>query len=328
MKATLFFGEFLLLFSKDIVGGDNIYKFYTCRYDRAFKEVFMNEANKDLLIYLLEGVLKLKIKKVEYLNLEQNSDNIYVKRKHFDLFLKTDIGNIQVEVNASNLNYVKPRNMSYLCAIYSHHVLKGQNYTQETKIIQINFSYGLQDTEDMRVYYVQDKSQKHYVENFTIYEINMEKYINYWYTKDKEKIEANKEIIMLDLGLEELKLLSLKDGMVKKYMEEIKRVNEDPDFFEYMSAEEDNRKIENSIRQEMTERGLKEGLEKGMKKGIQQGMKQGIQQGLKQGIEQGRKELVREKRKIVMSMFNQGLDLDTIERYTQLDRDFILSCQK
>ena len=160
----------------------------------------------------------------------------------------------------------------------------------------------------------------------------MEKYINYWYTKDKEKIEANKEIIMLDLGLEELKLLSLKDGMVKKYMEEIKRVNEDPEFFEYMSAEEDNRKIENSIRQEMTERGLKEGLEKGMKKGmekgIQQGMKQGIQQGLKQGIEQGRKELVREKRKIVMSMFNQGLDLDTIERYTQLDRDFILSCQK
>ena len=119
-------------------------------------------------------------------------------------------------------------------------------------------------------------------------------------------------------------------------MSEIKRVNSNPDFFEYMSAEEDNRKIANSIRKEMTERGLKEGLEKGMKQGIEQGMKQGIEQGMKQGIEQGmkqgieqgRKELVREKRKIVMSMFNQGLDLDTIERYTQLDRDFILSCQK
>ena len=221
--------------------------------------------------------------------------------------------------------------MSYLCAIYSHHVLKGQNYTQETKIIQINFSYGLQDTEDMRVYYVQDKSNKHYVENFTIYEINMEKYINYWYTKDKDKIEANKEIIMLDLGLEELRLLSEKDRMVAKYMEEIKRVNENPEFFEYMSAEEDNRKIENSIRQEMTERGLKEGLEKGMKKGIQQGMKQGIQQGMKQGIQQGMKQGIQQglkqgieqgqikaKKETAKLMLEKGLDISLISDCTGL----------
>ena len=255
----------------------------------------MNEKNKDLLIYLLEGILKLKITKIEYLNLEQNVDNIYIKRKHFVLYLKTEIGDIQVEVNASNLNYVKPRNMSYLCAIYSHHVLKGQNYDQETKIIQINFNYGLKDSEDKRIYYVQDKSQKRYVENFTIYEINMEKHINYWYTKDKEKIEENKEIIMLDLEPEELKLLSQKDRMVKKYMSEIEKINSDPDFFEYMSAEEDNRKIENSIRKEMTEKGLKEGKEQSQKE-------------------------------IIITMFKQGLDIETIQKYTNINRDFILNC--
>ena len=54
----------------------------------------MNEKNKDLLIYLLEGILKVKIKKVKYLNLEQNADNVSVKRKYFDLNLKTDIGRI------------------------------------------------------------------------------------------------------------------------------------------------------------------------------------------------------------------------------------------
>ena len=144
----------------------------------------MNEKNKDLLIYLLEGILKIKINEVEYLNLEQNVDNIYVKRKHFDLHLKTDIGRIQVEVNASDFGYVRPRNMSYLCGIYSHHVLKGQNYNQNTKIIQINFSYGLKDSEALRVYYVQDKTLKKYVENFIIYEINMEKYMSFWYTED------------------------------------------------------------------------------------------------------------------------------------------------
>ena len=182
--------------------------------------------------------------------------------------------------------------MSYICAIYSHHVLKGQNYDQDTKIIQINFSYGLNDTEDKRIYYIQDKSQKKYVENFTIYEINMEKCINYWYTKNKKKIEENKEIIMLDLEPEELKLLSEKDRMVEKYMSEIKRVNSNPDFFEYMSAEEDNRKIENSIRKEMTERGLK------------------------QGIEQAKLETAR-------NMLKDELDSDTIAKYTGLKKEVI-----
>ena len=231
----------------------------------------MNEKNKDLLIYLLEGILKIKINEVEYLNLEQNVDNVLIKRKHFDLNLKTDIGRIQVEVNASDLGYVRPRNMSYLCDTYSHYVLKGQNYREDVKIIQINFSYGLKDEKALRIYYVQDEDKKKYVGNFIIYEINMEKYLSFWYTRDVQEIEKNKEIIMLDLSLEELETLSKKDRMVAKYMKEIKRVNEDPDFHVYMSAEEDNRKIENSIREEMIEKGLKEGLERGLKQGLEQG---------------------------------------------------------
>ena len=267
----------------------------------------MNEKNKDLLIYLLEGILKIKIKEVEYLNLEQNVDNVLIKRKHFDLNLKTDIGRIQVEVNASDLGYVRPRNMSYLCDTYSHYVLKGQNYRdhyvlkgqnyrEDVKIIQINFSYGLKDEKALRIYYVQDEDKKKYVGNFIIYEINMEKYLSFWYTGDVQEIEENKEIIMLDLNLEELEALSKKDRMVAKYMEEIKRVNEDPDFHVYMSAEEDNRKIENSIREEMIEKGLKEGLE--------------------QGLEQGQQ---REKEKIVLSMLNEGLEVSLIARCTKLD---------
>ena len=43
-------------------------------------------------------------------------------------------------------------------------------------------------------------------------------------------------------------------------MSEIERVNEEPEFREYMSAEEDNRKIENSIRSEGYEDGINEGI--------------------------------------------------------------------
>ena len=284
----------------------------------------MNEKNKDLLIYLLEGILKVKIKEVEYLNLEQNVDNILIKRKHFDLNLKTDIGRIQVEVNASDLGYVRPRNMSYLCDTYSHYVLKGQNYREDVKIIQINFSYGLKDEKALRIYYVQDEDKKKYVGNFIIYEINMEKYLSFWYTRDVQEIEKNKEIIMLDLSLEELETLSKKDRMVAKYMEEIKRVNEDPDFHVYMSAEEDNRKIENSIREEMIEKGLKEGLERGLEQGLKQGLEQGIEKGIEQGLEQGLEQGKKEANKqVVISMLNKGLDINTISEYTELDIDII-----
>lgn len=207
-------------------------KFYTCKYDRAFKEVFMKKENQDILSRLLESILKVEIKEIEYLNLERNVDNISVKRKHLDLLLNTNIGKIQVEVNTTNHNYIKPRNMSYLCDIYSHHVLVGEKYNEETSIIQINFNYGEKDSEYIREYRVQDRSGKSYVRNFVIYEINMEKYKEIWYTKEEKEIEKAKYVVMLDLELKDLEKLSKKDKVVSKYMAELERVNENPLFRE------------------------------------------------------------------------------------------------
>ena len=275
----------------------------------------MNEKNKDLLILLLEKILNVKIRKLEYLNLEQNVDNVLVKRKHFDLFLKTDFGKVQVEINTEKEGYVNVRNMAYLCDIYSHTILQGEEYSEDVEIIQINFSYHLHDKKLIRKYYYQDEEKKKYVRNMKTYEINMDKYMNYWYTKDKEKIEENKEIIMLDLELEELEELSGNNRMVKKYMEEIKRVNSNPEFREYMSAEEDNRKIENTRLHEAEE------LSQGLEQGISQGLEQGLSQGLEQGLSKGRIESAR-------NMINYGLDSDTIVKCTGLDKEVVESLRK
>ena len=238
-------------------------KFYTCKYDRAFKEVFGKEENKDILKKLLEEILQVEIERIEYLNLERNVDNVKVKRKHLDLYLETNIGKIQVEVNTTNSKYVKPRNMSYLCDIYSHHTLVGQEYDQDTLIIQININYGQQDEKYIREYRLRDESGKEYIKNFIIYEINMEKYMKLWYNKEEKELEKSKYIVMLNLEKEELEKLSKKDKVVIKYMKELERVNENPKFREYMSAEEDNKKIENSLKREWMEEGLKEGIKEG-----------------------------------------------------------------
>lgn len=70
--------------------------------------------------------------------------------------------------------------------------------------------------------------------------------MKFWYSKDKENIEKYKYLIMMDLNLKELELLSKKDKLVNKYMNNLEKLNEDVAFREYMTKEEDARKCYNS----------------------------------------------------------------------------------
>ena len=240
-------------------------KFYTCRNDIAFKEVFMEEKNSDLLKALLESILDIKIKNIRYLNLEKNNGNIHIKRKHFDFHIKTDTENIHIEVNSEMKPYVRPRNASYIFNAYSSVVLRGEEYTEDIKFIQINFNYKMSKKDkSIRIYTLSDEERKKYVNNLFIYEFNMEYFKELWYSNKKE-IDNYKFLIMLDLEKEDLEKLSKKDKVIEKYMDEVIRVNEDPEIYEYMSAEEDNRKIENTMKRYWKEEARKEGIKEGRK---------------------------------------------------------------
>ena len=269
-------------------------KYYTCKYDRCFKEVFLKESNKDLLKELLEFIIKEEVKEIKLRPNERNQDNIKIKRKTYDALLKTKDRKIEIEVNANaEEKYVKPRNMSYICDLYSHHTLKGENYDEKTEIMQINFSYNLpKDKKNIREYYMQDEEKKKFVKNLKIVEINMDNFVNMWYTKDEKEIDKNKILIMLGLEKEELKNLSKEDKVVEKYMEELNKINEDPEFREYMSYEEDQRKIHNSRLLEATEKGIKK------------------------GIKETRLETAK-------NMLKDNLDIDTIIKYTNLTKEEI-----
>ena len=251
-------------------------RFFTCRYDRAFKEVFMNKNNKDLLTVLLESVLNIKINTIEYLNIEDIVDNIKVRKKLYDLRLNTNVGRIQVEVNSNIYNYSKNRQTAYLCNEYSHITLSGEEYEEDLEVIQINFTYGmmknfseknknLYNDEGIRIYQLMDNKGKLYVNNFKIYEVNMDYFLEYWYNEDKENIEKYKYIIMMDLDKEDLKKLSYNDEMVVKYMNVMEKLNKLPKYIEFISPEEDERKMRNTIRSRARKEGHQEGLEEGIK---------------------------------------------------------------
>ena len=90
----------------------------------------------------------------------------------------------------------------------------------------------------------------------------MDYYREMWYTK-KEEIEEAKYLVMLDLEEKELKEFAKKDGVVNEYMEKLENLNKNPEFYQYMTHEEDERKIHNSMMYEAKQKGIEEGLKQG-----------------------------------------------------------------
>lgn len=244
-------------------------KFYTCKYDKPFKEIMLNEKNKDILKKLLETILKQEIKYINIKNVELSVKGMDVKRKSVDVYLESLNKKIEIEVNTSLESYIHPRNMSYISNIYSSHTLRNDSYDEKTDIIQINLNYNQKNKRIYNEYMMRDLYGDVYVKNLKIIELNMEKYKEMWYHGSEKEKEENKFLIMLDLNEEELKKIK-GDKVVSKYMKEINKLNNDSEFVEYMSAEEDARKIYNSRMYDAREKGFKQGYDEGIEQGIEQ----------------------------------------------------------
>ena len=249
-------------------------EFYTCRNDRAFKEVFLNPNNSDLLKALLEFILKIKIDKLEIKKTELLSGNVNIKDKRVDAIVHTGNKKIEIEINSQNKDYLHTRSTAYICNIYQSNASVGDTYNEDTDIIQVNLTWGLgRNNDEMKIYKIMNEKGELYVKNFIIYEINMDYYDKIWYSKNEEEIKKNQYMIMLDLDKKELKNMP-KDKIVDKYITNVTIVNNDPEFQKYMSEEEDKKKIQNSLLSEAKEEGISQGISQGYTSGINDGIKQ------------------------------------------------------
>ena len=255
-------------------------KFYSCRYDRTFKEVFLNPKNEDLLESLLEDILKVKIEIKKILPTELIVGNNIIKSKRVDALILATNKKIEIEINASINEYVYIRNTAYICNVYSTNALVGDTCNQDIDIIQINLTWGLDYEESKREFRIIDKNGNVYVKNLLIIEINMEYYKKIWYSKNEKKIKENELLVMLDLNEGELKEMPKSDKISKKYIESGTIVNNDPFFQEYMSYEEDQRKMQNSLIREAEDTGYEKGIKLGEEKGKIDIAKNLIQSGM------------------------------------------------
>ena len=241
------------------------YKWYSGRYDRVFKEVMLKKSNSDMLTMLLEHVLKIKINNITILNNEKLMTNVHIRSQRLDLNLDTNIGKINVEVNSTDETYIPYRNFAFLADIYSHDVLVGHEYDSNKQYIQINLSYGLsKNRKDIEIYKMRDIDGRTYLDNFILYNVNMDNYTNKINEIDTKDLKDDIILIMLAQDRDILIKLAKKYKVVAKYMKEVDEVNKDPEFREYMSKEEDDMKIKNSLIKEATENGFNKGIAQGI----------------------------------------------------------------
>ncbi len=234
-------------------------KFYTCKSDRAFKEVFLKNNDSEPLQALLELILEIKIDYLEINKTELLSGNVNVKDKRVDAVVYAGNKKIDIEINSQDKDYVKPRNTAYICNMYQSHTLVGELYDEKTDIVLVNLTWGLGSENDkMTKYMIMSEDGKQYVKNFIIYEINMDYFDKLWYSKNEEEIKKNMYLIMLNLDKKELEAMpkDKRDKIVDKYITNVTIVNDNPEFQKYMSEEEDKKKIQNSLISEAKNEGI------------------------------------------------------------------------
>ena len=264
-----FYRCFYLVYSVCVggIGDEKMTKkqFYNARYDAVFK----NAAKNDKVVFrpFLNFALERDVKDYKIMLNELPKKNYSIRSKTLDINVKTDIGNIIVEINNGYYNSLPIRNLAYLSSVFSNSVSRGESYDNVPLHILLNITWGKGLKGDVITdYYVQSDKGIKYCDKMIIREINMDLLLNMWYHGDKRKALKYSHFLMLGLDKDDLKKLCKKKGheYMEKYMKNVEELNEDSEFVNVISQEKDNEMVINTLKNE----AIREGKEEGIKEGI------------------------------------------------------------
>ena len=279
-------------------------KYYTSKHEVVFMYVFLN--NRQLLKDLLETILERKIENMNILNPNLVTDKINNRIQKLDLLINTNNEYINVELNSKFDKLIFTRNLFYIFKLCGSKAEKGKKvYNSNKKIIQINLNFNCHGykKDELGLY---SKQKKLIVTDIlTIFNINVDFYVNDYYNNGK-KFKSNDElIIMLGLDKEELAELAERSDKVMEYKKKVDEVNNDDEVISWFTAEEERKMYQDALIEQSKEEGKKVGLIEGEKKG----KKIGLIEGEKKGILD-----------IAKNMLAEGMSVELIAKLTKLSK--------
>ena len=277
-----------------------------------FKAVFCTPGNEKILKEFVERILKRKFKTFKIISPELTKNNIYEKGKYLDILIKADDLFVNIEINSHNYNGLSERNFSYIALVYASHIKVGEEYNNDLDFVQINLTVGLGTSQpEISVNSVINKETlKLKVRNLDIYDVNLDKINSRCYNEDDEY----NFLKMITAPKEELEFLAEKgDTLMKKIKDEVNRVNDENYFANFISVEEDERKIRNTY----YANGVEEGEARGEKRGEIRGEIRGEKRGKEKALLETAKNLLK-----------YGMPINDIVKNTGLSKQKIKSLQQ
>ena len=286
--------------------------FYKLINDKMFKAVFCTPRNEDLLKEFAERILKTKFKNFKIISPELTKNNIYEKGKYLDILIKADDLFVNIEINSHNYNGLSERNFSYIALVYASHIKVGEEYNNNLDFVQINLTVGLGTNQpEISVSRVINKDTlKLKVRNLDIYDVNLDKINSRCYNEDDEY----NFLKMITVPKEELEKLAEKgDDFMKEINKQVNKLHDENYFANFISVEEDERKIRNTY--------YKNGERRGEENGIKIGEKRGKETGIKIGKENALIETAK-------NLLKYGMPINDIVKNTGLSKKKIKSLQQ
>ena len=232
-------------------------KFYTAKNDAMVKAIFCNPKNTNLLKSLIEKCLNIEVKIIEIKSPAIIKENIYEKGKVLDVLVYADDRLINIEMNSNYYSGLSNKNSAYIFNKYTNRVRTGERYKNMPDVIQIEFTSGLPKYYPIlgRYQYIDPDTRILKAEGLITYEYNIDKIKKICYNGNR-KYDF---IAALDFDLNEIKKYCGDDNYMEKFSNELKKLNEDVEFTEFLSAEEDAIKTQNTLIYNAKEEGLKQG---------------------------------------------------------------------
>lgn len=324
------------------------------KIDYAFKQLFGNEKNKDILIVFLNAVLqrtnRKPIKDIVFLNIEAGGEYVDDKQSRLDVLVITENNEkINVEIQFTNKYDMIKRSIYYWAGTYRHTLQKSMTYSELQGVISINIlNFNLfNQTEAFHTTYhlYEDTDKFELTDIMEFHFIEMSKLLKAW--KDG-KLDPWNDVLARWLLLlcmvdhrndevyndifKELEAIAMKDETLRdafRGWEELSMTDEE--FYAYegrlkriLDEEAAQREAELRI-----ERGIKKGIKEGLERGKEIGEELGRVIGMKQGLEQGKQQgITKVKIETAQRLLNEGMDTEFIQKITALSLEEIKKIQQ
>lgn len=273
--------------------------------DVAFKTIFGTKKGAVLLETLLKDILKRNVEIIEYQNSELAKISVTERTKIIDLLVKAKEGLIHIELNSSPSKITIFRNFVYFSGVILLDHQVGEEYKLNKEYISINLTMGLGKKYNLiEEYKIQSSEQKERISNIKMYEVNINKAKKLYYTGDKS--EDVRHFAALDMTVNEIEENKGDDKFMESLAERLGRLN--PGGISFLTPEEDDRMILNTMKKVARENGLKAGRIEGLEQGRKEGRKEGQNDGIKL---------------IIRNMLQNGMEIKDIVKLANVDIDIV-----